>query len=224
MSDKVSTDQYGRKTWDVEAYAEEARRGKSKKDAPSDKAVELVKNLNGQNYLDHRAYLLDESVLAVGKHTLISADSNTSSTFGKNKRFGFFCPVCDLSFRDTLALVDHFNSAQHVKNARKIAQQLGTPDLGEDVGEVKRASAEEVAKTIENLVQQLLRAQAVKGADSLQVRIVKRQEFEAKKLAARKERRKRQKTKKNVRENAEDEVNSEMAAMMGFHGFGSTKA
>ncbi|SGZ58741.1 CIC11C00000003212 [Sungouiella intermedia] len=205
MSDKVSTDQYGRKTWDVEAYAEEARRGKSKKDAPSDKAVELVKNLNGQNYLDHRAYLLDESVLAVGKHTLISADSNTSSTFGKNKRFGFFCPVCDLSFRDTLALVDHFNSAQH---------QLGTPDLGEDVGEVKRASAEEVAKTIENLVQQLLRAQAVKGADSLQVRIVKRQEFEAKKLAARKERRKRQKTKKNVRENAEDEVNSEMAAMM----------
>lgn len=220
MSDKVSTDQYGRKTWDVEAYAEEARKGKHKKDVPSDKAVASVKNITSQNYHEHRANLLDESVLAVSKHTLISADSNTSTTFGKNKRFGFFCPVCDLSFRDTLALVDHFNSPQHVKNARKVAQQLGVSELGDDVGEVRRATAEEVAQTIESLVQHLLRAKASQsGADSLQVRILKRQEFEAKKLASRRERRKRQKAK---REDAVEE-NSEVAAMMGFHGFGSTK-
>lgn len=220
MTDKVSTDQYGRKTWDVEAYAEEARKGTRKKDAPSNKAVASVKNLHSNNYLEHRAQLLDESVLAVNKHTLISSDTNTTTTFGKNKRFGFFCPVCDLSFRDTLALVDHFNSPQHAKNARKVAQQLGASDLGDDVGEVKRASAEEVAKTIEVLVQQLLRAKASQsGADSLQARILKRQEFEAKKLASRRERRKRQKKK---REGAVEE-NSEVAAMMGFHGFGSTK-
>lgn len=214
MADKVSTDQYGRKTWNVDAYAEEAKHGK-KKESPLDES--LANSLRDKTYLEHRAQLLDLSVLAVSQHTLISSESNTSSTFGKNKRFGFFCSICDLSFRDTLALVDHFNSPQHVKNARRVAKSAGTENEGEilDTG-VKRATAEEVAQTIEELVAQLIRSKATTGAESLQARINKRQVFEAKKLAKKKEKRLRQKKKDVVADN-------ELQRTMGFQGFGTTK-
>lgn len=221
MSEKVSKDQYGRKTWNVDAYAEDAKRRKVDKHSTSDKAIAAVESLKGQTYLQHRSDLLQESVLAVKKHTLISSELNTSSTYGKNKRFGFFCPVCDLSFRDTLALVDHINSPQHTKNVQALAHKSGTAGDQEEIGGVKRASAEEVALVIEDLVKKLLQAKAAEtGADSLQTRIRKRQEFEAKRLADRKLRRKRDKQKKAAHP---VETNDEVAAAMGFHGFGTTK-
>lgn len=220
MSDKHSTDQYGRKTWNAEAYAEEGRRGK-KESGPSQKALHSVKSLNDHSYLQHRTDLLKESVLAVSKHTLVNSESNATTTYGKNKRFGFFCPVCDLSFRDTLALVDHVNSPQHAKKAQSLAEKSGTTHGG-DIAGVKSASAEEVASTIEELVKQLLRAKASnKEVVSLQERIKMRQEFEARKLAARREKRKRQKLAKKVVMEVE---HSEIADVMGFGGFGSTKA
>lgn len=198
MTEKVSQDQYGRKTWNVDAYAEEAKRSKNGKAAPSDKALASIRDLKDQTYLQHRTNLLNDSVLAVNKHTLISSEANVNSTFGKNKRFGFFCPVCDLSFRDTLALVDHFNSSQHAKNAQTLARKSGASEYeGEDIGGVKKASAEDVALTIEDLVKQLLRAKAANDKlGSIQERIIKRQAFEAKKQADRRERRKKQKMKK----------------------------
>lgn len=223
MSDKVSKDQYGRKTWDVEAYAEEAKNGQNKKDEVSAQAVDSVKSLKSQSYLQHKATLLNDSVLAVGKHTLISSDANTSSTFGKNKRFGFFCPICDLSFRDTLALVDHINSPQHATNARKLAKQSGvsTDDDREDIGGLKKATYEEVAQTIEELVKLLLRAKAASAnLDTIQDRVRKRQAMEAKKLAVRQEQRK----KRKLRKQQPEEVNDEIAQAMGFHGFGTTKS
>lgn len=213
MADKVSTDQYGRKTWNVEAYAEDAKKGKTEQNTPD----EVAASLRDKSYLQHRTQLLDQSVLAVNTHTLINSESSTS-TFGKNKRFGFFCPVCDLSFRDTLALIDHINSPQHVQNARRIAKAAGSAVEEEvlDSG-VKRATPEEVAKTIEDLVAQLLRAKAATGADSLQERIRKRQAFEAKKLARKREKKKRQ---KSIVEEAEE---SDVQKLMGIQGFGSTK-
>lgn len=219
MTDKVSKDQYGRKTWDVDAYAEGAKKGQNRSSQPSDKALNSVRSLKDQTYLQHKATLLNDSVLAVSKHTLISSDANTSSTFGKNKRFGFFCPVCDLSFRDTLALVDHVNSPQHAKNAQSLARKSGISEE-EDLGGLKKASYEEVALTIEELVKQLLRTKASSAnLDSIQDRVLKRQAMEAKKLAMRQQRRKRRKAKQDSPVDANDEI----ARAMGFHGFGTTK-
>lgn len=213
MDEKVSTDQYGRKTWNVEAYAKDAKKGKSS--LPSELALQAALAVKDLSALQLRAHLLDLSVLAVGTHTLISSGS-TTATFGKNKRFGFACPICDLSFRDTLALVDHFNSPQHAKNASKIARSSGGGEEIEDG--VRRANAQEVADMIEQLVKRLLRTKAT-GHDkaSLQERILQRQKFEERKRQLRRAKKER---KRQVFETPEE---TEIGKMMGFEGFGTTK-
>ncbi|OBA22504.1 hypothetical protein METBIDRAFT_77882 [Metschnikowia bicuspidata var. bicuspidata NRRL YB-4993] len=221
MADKTSTDQYGRKKWDVDAYEADAKSGKKTTTTqPSDEA--WARKLQKQNFLEHRADLLDQAIDSVGKHTLIGSENATSLTYGKNKRFGFSCPTCDLSFRDTLALVDHFNSPQHLHNVRKV--QGGDLGMGEELENgVKRASVDQVIATIEDLVKKLLREKAADSnghvALSFQERVRRRLEFEQQKSS------RRLAKKKRARATAAGEVEqTEMGKLMGFEGFGSTKA
>lgn len=226
MSDRTSTDQYGRKQWDVEAYAEEAKKATPQtRGQPIDEA--LARKLKLQTFLQHRAELLDQSLGAVGKHTLIGAESGaTSLTYGKNKRFGFTCPTCDLSFRDTLALVDHFNSPQHVKNLRQLlGDSAGTGEELEDG--VKRASQAQVIATLEDLVKKLLRAKAAAGSTTglalgLQERVQRRLEFEQRKTKRKQERRKKKRIH-GLGVDADTDPETEIGKLMGFEGFGSTK-
>ncbi|KAM9891900.1 hypothetical protein OXX79_010392 [Metschnikowia pulcherrima] len=75
MSEKTSTDQYGRKQWDVEAYAAEAQHGwKNQAKTPENDA--LKRKLKSQTFVDHRADLLGQAVDAVGKHTLVGGEKN----------------------------------------------------------------------------------------------------------------------------------------------------
>lgn len=121
--DKVSVDQYGRKQWDLEAHARQAREPKPRPDEPE--------RLDpSQAYVDHRDALLTELVAAVQQHTLITSGA-----------IGFACPVCGYSFRDDMALIDHLNSPQHIERVQ------GTFD-GELNAGVKRASADEVRQML----------------------------------------------------------------------------
>ncbi|KAF3992440.1 hypothetical protein FT663_00720 [Candidozyma haemuli var. vulneris] len=211
--DKTSTDQYGRKSWNVEAYEAEAKKGQQKK-GPSEEAKAAASRLAASGHLQQRAELLNESITSVKKRTLI-ADSALSG----RKRFGFTCPICDLSFRDTLALVDHINSPQHARKAQELARIAGTEGTGEVSNGIRHATPEEVSQTIELLVAKKLRENAAsKTMESMQERVRKRAAFMEKRSSRRKE--KRQK-KKGGQEVAEEE--SEMAKTMGFGGFGSTK-
>lgn len=219
MADKTSTDQYGRKTWNVELYAQEANKKTEKE--PSQTSISAAETLKNGTYDQHRADLIQNSVLVVQKYTLIGAEGDRTATYGKNKRFGFFCPICDLSFRDTLALVDHVNSPQHAKKARSLVPRDGSDDKG-DIGGIKHASAAEVAEKIEELVKRLLRERVEsKGAGSIHERILKRQEFEENKR--RKKREKRVRKAVDNKEAVGGEEDDEIQKMMGFQGFGTTK-
>lgn len=222
--DKTSKDQYGRKKWNLEAYEDEARRGTKRKDV-SDEAKKAAASYD-ESVLQHRANLIDQSVLAVNKHTLISGENNTSAVYGKNKRFGFSCPVCDLSFRDTLALVDHINSPQHANNAQRIARQAGQG--GSEVATVDgitRATPQEVSMTIERLVAAAVRERTKSSElESIHERIKKRQEF-MERLSA-KRRKKRQLKKRKVSEGTSGGGggDDEIMQLMGFGGFKTTKS
>lgn len=212
MSEKTSVDQYGRKTWDVEAYAEEAGQKRRLDSSETQSAAKLIKNMTT---LEQRQKLFESSVLAVKSRTLVGADAASSlTTYGKNKRFGFFCPICDLSFRDTLALVDHINLPQHAKKVKHLGgAQLGDGELLADG--VRRASVEQVAQTIEELVKRLWRQKLESGAaESLQERVRKREQFEAEKRRTRKERHKKE---EDVAEP------TELGKIMGIEGFGTTR-
>lgn len=222
---KDNVDQYGRKTWDVEAYAREAKQGgKPKAAEPSNNEAMAINQDKPTSYLQHRSNLLNESIGAVNKHTLINP-LNTKS-YGKDKRFGFFCPVCDLSFRDNLALIDHVNSPQHIGRSQQLAKSLKKDGEEEETelleGGIRRASVEEVIATIEKLVAQLIRAKQDPGSVvSIQDRINKRKAFEQKQLEKR--RLKRQNLKKRKRTPVEPEPSSDISNLMGFSGFSTSK-
>lgn len=215
MSDsKVSVDQYGRRTWDAEQYKKEA----GKKQQPDEiKSSKLTITDKPTSFLHHRDKLLNESINSINKHTLINPLN--IATHGKNKRFGFFCPVCDMSFRDNLALIDHVNSPQHVSKSRALTK--GVEDDTEMLdGGIRRATMEEVVATMESLVAALMKKKLT--GTTLNQRIEKRAEFELKRQQARELKKRKQRLKRQKVEEAKEE-GDEFAAIMGFSGFKSTK-
>lgn len=132
----ASTDTDFRKTWDREEYAKKAKESEAK--AKEESKARYEAKLAGKKWhapvdyssLDQtssRTQRLDVASM-VGKTTMVPA----GAAVGKRGRgAGFYCSDCDLTFKDNIQLVEHFNSKQHL-----IA-------IGES-GEVKRATLEDV--------------------------------------------------------------------------------
>ncbi|KAI9710069.1 MAG: hypothetical protein M1828_002216 [Chrysothrix sp. TS-e1954] len=134
---KQSSDTSFRKTWDKTVYAAKAAERDIKVKEEGKARYEAT--LAGRKYhkrastppdasaTEARRQRLDVSA-QVGKQTLVPL----SSAVGKRgKGAGFYCECCDLTFKDNLQLVEHYNSRQHL-----IA-------IGQ-TGEVKRATVEDV--------------------------------------------------------------------------------
>ncbi|KAK6461817.1 U4/U6.U5 snRNP associated protein [Scheffersomyces coipomensis] len=247
--EKKSIDQYGRRTWNVELYEKEAKTSKKPQKTTTGSIIPtsvINDDKSSSDYIKHRNTLLNDSLNAVKVHNLIDPSiSSSTSMAGKNKRFGFFCPICNLSYRDNLALIDHFNSLQHVRNAnelskaRKKANKSGKEGVdGEDdeeeeeepeelEGGIRRATTKEVIATIEALVQKSIR---LKGQDnksnqlSFLQRVEKRKQFDQKRREKRREQRLRSKSSKNNDTLIDQDHHSmEIESLMGINSFGSSK-
>lgn len=115
----ASSDTSFRKTWDRSEYAEKASEDASKSKAEAKARYEA--KLAGKKYhppVDYssldtttsRTQRLDVASL-VGKTTIVPA----GSAVGKRGRgAGFYCPDCDLTYKDNVQLVEHLNSKQHL--------------------------------------------------------------------------------------------------------------
>ncbi|KAL8738513.1 MAG: hypothetical protein Q9190_007994, partial [Brigantiaea leucoxantha] len=115
-----------RKTWDRTLYAQQAAsRAANEKE---ESALRSAAKAEGKKY-HHRpppdpSTLTDSSSrtarLAVtnslGRTTFIpSAGAGAGSVNSKRGRgAGFYCPDCDLTYKDNLQFVDHLNSKQHL--------------------------------------------------------------------------------------------------------------
>lgn len=222
MSEKTSKDQYGRKTWDVEAYAQESKTVK-KEQAPISQD-HIIKDSESASHLDHRQRLLAQSIGAVKTYNIINPLNANHGSYGKNKRFGFFCPVCNLSFRDNLSLIDHFNSPQHSNNAKKLNNDEND-EGGEDIeGGIKHATIEQVVKMMEIEVAKLIKRKSATKQQELtfQQRVEKRKLFEEEKR--RKRREKKRKSMVKSHENLDDNSSQlDLQQQLGFSGFGTTK-
>ncbi|CAH2350744.1 23 kDa U4/U6.U5 small nuclear ribonucleoprotein component [[Candida] railenensis] len=213
--DKITTDQYGRKQWNLEEYAKDA---KKKKKAPVKDTSKDYSVSDSTSYVSHRDNLLKESVESVKQHTLLNpAAISGSDGSTRNKVFGFFCPVCELSFRDNMALIDHLNSPQHIEKVK------GSFD-GELNAGVRRATFEEVKEMLDYLVAQENKSLEVQ--ESFRERVRKREEFDKERIKRRGERRLTKRRRRNMEKemrNADVEDDGDFQKMMGFNGFGSTK-
>lgn len=125
-----------RKTWDREEYARKAaeEEAKAKAEAKARYEAKLLGkkwhapvDYSSLEQTNARAQRLDVASM-IGKTTIVPA----GAAVGKRGRgAGFYCPDCDLTFKDNIQLVEHLNSKQHL---------FATGQSGE----VKRANLEEV--------------------------------------------------------------------------------
>lgn len=238
-----------RKKYDRAEYAQKAkdREAKEKEEGRLRYEAKLAGKkyyapLTGdETHTQARASRLDVSA-NVGKTMLMPAGAATGK---RGRGAGFYCPDCDLTFKDNLQWVEHENSMQHL---RAIGQ----------TGEVKKASAEEVHARIEGkgfpytrllLCQSTLltcwlaiweRLEEERKGDvkTLGERLELRKEEEEKLREERRQRRKEVLERKRVKLEEETKVKQEygedvriegehdeddMMASMGIVGFGSSK-
>lgn len=160
-----------RKTWDREEYAKKAE-DRDKKIKEEGKA-RYEAALEGKKYhkravtppdakeTESRSSRLDVAS-QVGKQTLVPAGSAVGK---RGKGAGFYCGDCDLTFKDNLQLVEHYNSKQHLIN------------IGQ-TGEVKRATLEDVRKRLAWLKRKKEEEEQEANVHDLESRLEARQEKE----------------------------------------------
>lgn len=228
MMSKTSTDQYGRKSWNVEAFEEEARKGSKKRkvDIVLDKD-HRINNEHASTYISHRTRIIDEAIGKVKVHSIIDP---TDLLTGGHVRFGFTCPVCSFSFKDNLALIDHINSPQHLAKVKHLSRKNKSHDNDDDddedtteelEGGIRRATLAHVINTMEAMVEKQIKDRTPDELVSIQERIERRKRFELEWKEKRRRRRAKNKKLKNKKQLSEDsESDNEIARTMGFLAFG----
>ena len=224
----ISVDQYGRKTWDVDVYAKKAKQKNKPQTTEPDKHLQLSSDKSTSQVI-HRENLIESSLGAVNKYTLVNQEEGKP---GK-KPIGFSCPVCQRSFRDSMALIDHFNSPQHMENVmvnvrrgkerRRHEEKEDEEDDDEEEeeeeelldGGIARATPQEVELTLKQLIDNDNKTKG--NTMTPEERINKRREIETKNKEKRKA--KRQKRKYNEDGDSNDD-NEEISKVMGFGKFG----
>ncbi|KAH3683059.1 hypothetical protein WICPIJ_005968 [Wickerhamomyces pijperi] len=207
MAEKLT---FGRRTWDREEYAELARKRKqgllptdvnSKKLKPTT-SLDFTKDLN--------------------KLTVIT--SQVTRTRGK--AFGFYCEVCDLTYKDNLKYVDHLNSKVHF-------YKLQERDGKDDGSANKTITLEDVKKRYDMLclkLDQLQEKEMQSSGKADEFDVLKR--IEQKKIEEQDKRdqgirRAKEKEEKKKLQDDSDKLNNgldeNVMEMMGITGFGSTK-
>lgn len=233
MADKKSA--YGapagdtdfRKTWDLDEYAEKAkkREASEREEAKARYEAKLAgkkyhKPLTGNEEMTSaRRAALDVSSM-VGKTQLIVGGAGQGK---RGRSAGFYCEACDLTFKDNKQFVEHLNTPQHLAAS---GQKL----------EVRRATAQEVRERIDYWVNEKDELEKQK-ATSLQERLELRKQEEAREAEERRKKRKEAEERKrlakeeaakaqtaygdDVRVEGEHDEDDMMAAM-GITGFGGS--
>ncbi|CAN7107754.1 unnamed protein product, partial [Brassica rapa subsp. narinosa] len=186
-----------RKKFDTEEYRERARKREEKE---ADRSKSQPKGPPVQRApLKHRDYHVDlESRL--GKTQVVTPVAPLS------QQAGYFCRVCDCVVKDSANYLDHINGKKH---QRALGMSM----------RVERSSLEQVQERFEVLKKR--KTPGTFSEQDLDERIRKQQEEEEEHKRQRREKKKEKKKGKVIEE--EPEMDPEVAELMGFGGFGSSK-
>jgi len=135
------------------------------------------------------------------------------STSIASKQPGFYCKICDCVVKDSVNYLDHINGKKH---QRALGMSM----------KVERSTLDQVRNKLASLKEKKEAPQEY-NLDAQVEQLQKQEEEEKKRRKERKKAKKKGESGKNAmneEDNPEDEVDPEMAKLMGFAGFGSTKS
>uniref|UniRef100_A0A7E4VMK3 U1-type domain-containing protein n=1 Tax=Panagrellus redivivus TaxID=6233 RepID=A0A7E4VMK3_PANRE len=194
-----------RRKWDTNEYTRLANERKEKEREEFEEKNSKTKP-KGPKVRRELLHFREEKVdleSRVGKQVTINKTTTTEATGG------FYCELCECNLKDSINYLDHINGKNH---QRKLGFSM----------KVKRSTVDDVAKRFEMKKAEL--AQKAKSATNKdEAESIKEEQAKIADLRRQKELIKSRKRAKEAEPEEEGEVNDEMAAMMGFGGFGSSK-
>ncbi|KAL0956429.1 hypothetical protein HGRIS_002577 [Hohenbuehelia grisea] len=205
-----------RKKWDKEEYAERARQKDQDEKERMQENDERMKQ-GKKPRRGKRDDLPKPTKLMQQRETPLELDKNLNKTMvvqnpgGRGPgQPGFFCEVCNRTYKDTVGYLDHINGRGHLRA------------LGQTT-KIERSSVQQVRDRIAMLREKTKEAANAKAFDFDQ----RLAEIKAKENAAREEKKAQKKAQKEkarleLAKEAMDQ-DDDMAKLMGFGGFGSTK-
>ncbi|CAA7397110.1 unnamed protein product [Spirodela intermedia] len=188
-----------RKKWNREEYLERARE-REKQEEESRFSSKAKAPPIQRKPLKHRDYEVDLSS-RLGKTQVVTPIAPLS------QQAGYYCPVCECVVKDSANYLDHINGKKH---QRALGMSM----------RVERASLQQVQERFEVLKKRKVTSSF--SEQDLDERILKQQNEEEERRRQRRERKKEKKKEKAVEDDAED-ADADIAAMMGFGGFRSSK-
>ncbi|ODV98131.1 hypothetical protein PACTADRAFT_83465 [Pachysolen tannophilus NRRL Y-2460] len=115
MSDKKSELSFGRRQWDKDEYARVAYEKRQKRRGvgvvEDDEKTTMKKYDFYKKRLDNLQQIDD-----LNKISLVSLQA-ADATGKRGKSVGFYCDVCNLTFKNNLEFIEHLNSKQHYSNS-----------------------------------------------------------------------------------------------------------
>jgi U4/U6.U5 tri-snRNP component SNU23 len=195
MADKkAASNDVVRRTWDRAEYAEKAAAREAQERADGRARAEAraagkkwfaprpASDTQEQRESGARAARLDVASM-VGKTQIVPAGAAQGR---RGRGAGFYCAACDMTFKDNLQLVEHYNSRQH-----QVA-------VGE-TGEVARAGVAEVRARLRAIKRRMEEEREVEVVDlSERLRVAADREEREREEKRRKRNERRRKTKDGV--------------------------
>ncbi|XP_008797223.2 zinc finger matrin-type protein 2-like isoform X2 [Phoenix dactylifera] len=200
-SNAVGVDNTFRRKWNREEYLERAREREREEKGEEGHFKSIAKAPPVQRKpLKHRDFEVDlESRL--GKTQVVTPIAPLS------QQAGYYCAVCECVVKDSANYLDHINGKKHQR-------ALGMSMRSE------RATLQQVQQRFEVLKKR--KAPGSFTEQDLDERILKQQQEEEERKRQRRERKKEKKKEKAAQDESED-IDPDVAAMMGFGGFRSSK-
>lgn len=195
---------FGRRTWDRDEYAELAQESRSHKPSLLDTLTPQQLAQLKLKYTDHHE-LIESSSRDPNKRMLTAA----ISSYKKGKQFGFYCDLCDLTFKDTLQYIDHLNHKSHQIKF----EQLFEEPLIYDTRDNDEVSLEEFEQVYSDLIDGFVKTNTTLDIEEkLRLKETRKKRIQDAKIRS-----------ENKKEKLTQPADDSISGIMGFASFGSTR-
>lgn len=192
-----------RRKFDKEDYLERARKRLQQEEEEEEGRFRSSKSSKGppiqRKPLKHRDFEVDLDS-RLGKSQIVAPVAPL------NQQAGYYCSVCECVVKDSANYLDHINGKKH---QRALGMSM----------RVERATLQQVQERFEKLKKK--KSDVGFTEQEFEERIKKQEEEEEERRRLKKEKKKEKKREKAAEE--EPEGDADVAALMGFGGFGSSK-